>query len=251
MNIQAYLDRIGYQGERETSLAVLRSLHAQHIFRVPFENLDIHYGKEITLEVSSIYKKVVEQKRGGFCYELNLLFHGLLRELGFESSIIAARIFDREGVPGPAFDHMCLLVDLEQPWLVDVGFGDLFLQPLVLQADTIQTDGRNYFKVEKIAADAYVLFMASEKTNFCRKYTFSTQAQVVWDFAPICRDKQTNPDSYFVKNKVCTRPTRTGRITLFNQKLIHTEGEQKLESFLEDEEQFVAILRKQFDLIIE
>ncbi len=62
MNIQAYLDRIGYQGKREVSLAVLRSIHAHHIFRVPFENLDIHYGKPITLEVSSIYEKVVEKK---------------------------------------------------------------------------------------------------------------------------------------------------------------------------------------------
>ena len=251
MNIKAYLDRIGYTGEREVSLAVLRSLHAQHIFSVPFENLDIHYGKQITLEVGSIFKKVVEKKRGGFCYELNLLFHGLLRELGFESRIIAARIFDSQGVIGPAFDHMCLLVELEQLWLVDVGFGDLFLKPIALQEDTIQTDGRNYFKVEKVAVNEYVLLMSSEKTPFCRKYTFNTQAQIVSDFAPLCKDKQTSPDSYFVKNKVCTRPTRTGRITLFNQKLIHKEGEQKQESFFEDEEQFTAVLRKQFDLIIE
>ncbi|MBD0256256.1 MAG: arylamine N-acetyltransferase [Cytophagales bacterium] len=251
MNVQAYLDRIGYKGKREASLAVLRSLHAQHIFSVPFENLDIHYRQEITLEVTRIYKKVVEKKRGGFCYELNLLFHGLLREVGFESRIIAARIFDGEGVIGPAFDHMCLLVELEQLWLADVGFGDLFLQPIALQEDTIQTDGRNCFKVGKMAANEYVLLMSSGKGHFCRKYTFSTQAQAVSDFASLCQDKQTNPNSYFVKNKVCTKPTRTGRITLFNQKLIHKAGEQKLECFLEDEEQFTEVLRKQFDLIIE
>lgn len=250
MNIQAYLDRIGYQGKREASLAVLRSLHEQHVFSVPFENLDIHYGKKITLEAAGIYKKVVEKKRGGFCYELNLLFHGLLRELGFESRIIAARIFDSEGVAGPAFDHMCLLVELEQLWLTDVGFGDLFLQPVALQENTIQTDGRNYFKVEKMADNEYVLLMSAGKAHFCRKYTFSTQAQVASDFVPLCQDKQTNPDSYFVKNKVCTKPTRTGRITLFNQKLIHKAGEQKQESFLEDEEQFTELLRKQFGLVI-
>jgi N-hydroxyarylamine O-acetyltransferase len=251
MNIEAYLDRIGYKGKREASLAVLRSLHAQHILSVPFENLDIHYGREITLEVSSIYRKVVEKRRGGFCYELNLLFHGLLRELGFESRIIAARIFDSQGLPGPAFDHMCLLVELEQLWLVDVGFGDLFLQPVALQENAIQTDGRNYFKVEKMAFDGYVLLMSSGNADFCRKYTFSTQARIVSDFASLCQDKQTNPDSYFVRNKVRTRPTRTGRVTLFNQKLILKAGEQKLESFLEDEEQFTEVLRKHFDLIIQ
>jgi N-hydroxyarylamine O-acetyltransferase len=251
MNVQAYLNRIGYQGKQAVNLSVLRNLHGQHIFSVPFENLDIHYGKEITLEVTSIYKKVVEKKRGGFCYELNLLFHGLLRELGFESRIIAARIYDSQGVIGPAFDHMCLLVELEQLWLVDVGFGDLFLQPMALQADTIQTDGRNYFKVEKMAVNEYVLLMSADKAHFCRKYTFSPQARFVSDFASLCQDKQTNPDSYFVKNKVCTKPTRTGRITLFNQKLIHKVGEQKLEVLLEDEEQFTETLKKGFDLIIE
>ena len=245
------MDRIGYKGKREVSLAVLRSLHRQHIFKVPFENLDIHYGKEITLEVTSIYKKVVEQNRGGFCYELNLLFHTLLRELGFESRIIAARIFDGQGVIGPAFDHMCLRVALEQPWLVDVGFGDLFVQPITLQEDIIQTDGRNYFKVEKTAVDEYVLLMSAGNAHFCRKYTFRTQAQAVSGFAALCQDKQTNPNSYFVKNRVCTKPTRTGRITLFNQKLIHTDGERKRETLLEDEEQFTKVLREQFDLIIE
>jgi N-hydroxyarylamine O-acetyltransferase len=251
MNIQAYLDRIGYKGKREVSVAVLRDLHQAHILSVPFENLDIHYGKQISLVVDSIYRKVVEKKRGGFCYELNFLFHCLLRELGFESRIIAARIFDSQGVLGPPFDHMCLLVELEHLWLVDVGFGDLFLHPVALNEHTIQTDGRNYFKVEKMAGNEYVLSMSCGKADFCRKYTFSTQAQVVSVFAALCQDKQTSPSSYFVKNRVCTRPTPTGRITLFNHKFICTKGEHKRESFLEDERQFTAILRKQFDLIIE
>jgi N-hydroxyarylamine O-acetyltransferase len=250
MDIQDYLERINYKGKREISIAVLRNLHLQHMLSVPFENLDIHYGKQISLDISNIYKKVVEKKRGGFCYELNLLFHSLLRELGFESRIIAARIFDSKGVIGPAFDHMCLLVQLEQLWLVDVGFGDLFLQPIALQEDTIQTDERNYFKVEKMDAEEYFLLMSSEKAHFCRKYTFSTQAQVVSDFAPLCQDKQTSPCSYFVKNKICTLPTPIGRITLFNQKLIHKEGEQKLEFSIEDEQQFTAILKKQFNIIL-
>jgi N-hydroxyarylamine O-acetyltransferase len=251
MDIQAYLDRISYKGKTETSIEVLRNLLLQHILHVPFENLDIHYGKPINLQVASIYKKVVEKKRGGFCYELNLLFHSLLSKLGFESKIIAARIFDREGIMGPAFDHMCVLVALEQLWLVDVGFGDLFLQPMSLTVDAIQTDGRSYFKVEKIADKEYVLLMSCKHTYFCCKYTFSTQAQDVSDFAPLCEDKQTNPNSYFVKNKVCTLPTPTGRITLLNQKLTLKEGEGKQEHILEDEQQVRAILRKHFNLVIE
>jgi len=93
--------------------------------------------------------------------------------------------------------------------------------------------------------------MSSCKSDFRRKYAFTTQARTVSVFASLCQDKQTHPDSYFVKNKVCTRPTRTGRITLFNQKLIHKAEHQKLEYLIEDEEQFKQILRKHFDLLIE
>src|SRR4051794_2350417 len=100
MNKQAYLDRIGYQGNLEPSPAVLARLHRQHVWSVPFENLDIHYGKAIVLDEGALFKKVVENHRGGFCYELNLLFHGLLAELGFQSRIIAARIVDSQGKLG-------------------------------------------------------------------------------------------------------------------------------------------------------
>ncbi|QHT66231.1 arylamine N-acetyltransferase [Rhodocytophaga rosea] len=111
MDKHSYLKRIAYQGPLELSLEVLCSLHQYHMLNVPFENLDIHYGKEIILEKEAIYQKVVENYRGGLCYELNLLFHWLLTQIGFESKIIAARIFDSQSVVGPAFDHMCIIVE--------------------------------------------------------------------------------------------------------------------------------------------
>lgn len=251
MILQAYLDRIGYKGELEVSLEALRRLHEHHLFTVPFENLDIHNGKEIFLEEKRIYKKVVEKYRGGFCYELNLLFHALLSQIGFESKIIAARIFDDEGEMGPAFDHMCLLIELTQPWLVDVGFGDLFLQPIALEEDEVQTDRRNYFKVERYADQEYVLLMSADRAGFSRKYTFSTKEQPVSDFASLCKAKQTDPHSYFVKNKVCTRPTVDGRITLFNRKFIHKVGEHKFEYQIEEEQHYTEILKSQFNISME
>jgi N-hydroxyarylamine O-acetyltransferase len=251
MKRQPYLDRIGYQGELAVNLEVLKSLHKQHISSIPFENLDIHLGKEISLDEKLIYKKVVEKYRGGFCYELNSLFNWLLREIGFKSKIIAARIFDSQGELGPAFDHMCLLVEFDQPWLVDVGFGDLFLLPIALTENEVQTDGRNYFKVEKYADNEYVLLMSQGLTGFSQKYTFDRKAQSVSAFAYLCQDKQTNPDSYFVKNKVCTRPTAEGRITLFNQKLIHRKKEQRFEYYIEGEQYLKDILKYHFNLIIE
>jgi N-hydroxyarylamine O-acetyltransferase len=251
MNKQAYLDRIHYQGKCHLSHAVLAGLHRQHVLNVPFENLDIHYGRAIALEEEAIFKKVVERYRGGFCYELNLLFHGLLAAMGFESRIIAARIFDSQGNLGPAFDHMCLLVDQQQPWLVDVGFGDLFLQPIALQEVQVQTDGRHYFKIEQYSPSEYVLLMSANQVEFSRKYTFSLQSQSVANFAELCWEKQSNPTSYFVQNKVCTKPTKAGRITLFNEKLIEKKGEKKTEYFIEDEKQVRKVLKSQFNIVLE
>jgi N-hydroxyarylamine O-acetyltransferase len=250
MNKQAYLNRISYQGKLEPSLEVLCSLHQHHVFNVPFENLDIHYAKEIILEEAAIYKKVVKNYRGGFCYELNLLFHWLLTQMGFKSKIIAARVVDSQAELGPAFDHMCILVDQQQPWLIDVGYGDLFLRPIAVKEDEIQTDDRHFFKIEKYSASEYVLLMSPNQVEFTPKYVFSTESQPVANFTRLCHYKQTNPDSYFVKNKVCTKPTLDGRITLFNQKLIHKIGEHQSEYLIEEERQLRKILKSKFNVMI-
>lgn len=233
------------------SLEVLRSLHEHHLCNVPFENVAIWYGEGVSMDAPMVYHKVVEKQRGGFCYELNLLFHQLLGELGFTSSIVAARVFNTEGELGPPFDHLFLLVELDQLWLVDVGFGDLFLQPIAMHEAIIQTDGRNYFKVEKYAQEEYLLLMSSDKTTFERKYTFSITPRRPSDFALMCQEKQTNPTSHFVKNKICTRVTPDGRMTVFNDKFIHKMGEQKVEYLIEGEEHCKEILKSHFNIVFE
>ena len=84
MDISSYLRRIDYSGSREPSTDVLHKLHQAHLLTVPFENLDIHLGHPIVLGEAHLFNKIVNHRRGGFCYELNGLFAALLRELGFE-----------------------------------------------------------------------------------------------------------------------------------------------------------------------
>jgi len=95
---------------------------------VPFENLDIHLKRPIVLEDNALFDKIVTRKRGGFCYELNGLFAALLRALGFDVVMLSAGVANPEREFGPDFDHMALLVTLEQSWLADVGFGDSFVE---------------------------------------------------------------------------------------------------------------------------
>src|SRR5690349_21279326 len=145
LDAAAYLRRIGYTGPTETTPEVLRKVHRAHMLAVPFENLDIGIGRTIVCEEGSFVHKIVEERRGGFCYELNGAFAALLRQLGFRVTLLSARVARPDGSCSPEFDHLALRVDLEQPWLADVGFGDLFLEPLQLERDVEQVqDGRRF-----------------------------------------------------------------------------------------------------------
>ncbi|MBT1707742.1 arylamine N-acetyltransferase [Fulvivirgaceae bacterium PWU5] len=250
MNITQYLGRIAFEHTLTADTDTLTKLHRQHVFQVPFENLDVHYKKRFTLDTAAVYDKIVNQQRGGFCYELNSLFFTLLQHVGFRGFMISASIFDDTGTPGPRFDHMAVVVvEADTDYLLDVGFGDLFVTPLEIAPGKVQHDGRNYFRIDP-HNDGYRLAMSSDGNTFQPKYTFTLDAHNVSDFEPSCYDKQINPDSYFVKNIVCTRPTDAGRITLFNDRLIEQRHEQRLISEISSEDHRREVLRSEFGLAL-
>src|SRR5687768_13047 len=148
MNTGAYLKRINYSGSREPTAETLRALQVAHLLAVPFENLSIHAGEAIVLNEDSLFSKIVENRRGGFCYEANGLFAGLLRALGFEVTMLSAGVAKKDGDFGPDFDHMTLMVTLAERWLVDVGFGDSFMEPLLLDARGEQVQGTRAFRID-------------------------------------------------------------------------------------------------------
>src|SRR5438309_2806247 len=143
MNVTSYLSRIAYRGPHDVSAETLRELHRAHLLAVPFENLDILVGRTIILDEQKVIHKIVEERRGGICYELNGAFCALLRALGFEVSMLSAGVAREEGGFDPPFDHMALLVQLEEQWLADVGFGDSFREPLLLdhRSEQVQKEG--------------------------------------------------------------------------------------------------------------
>lgn len=133
MDVSAYRDRINYRGSTEPTIETLRALHRAHLLAVPFENLDIHLNRRIVLDEAALFEKIVVHRRGGFCYELNGLFAGLLRRLGFAVTIFSANVL-HGGIPAE-IDHLTLLIQLEERWIADVGFGDSSRLPLRLDFD--------------------------------------------------------------------------------------------------------------------
>jgi N-hydroxyarylamine O-acetyltransferase len=212
---------------------------------VPFENLDIHLGRKITVDETAILNKVVVLRRGGFCYELNGAFAALLRALGFRVTLLSARVARANGGEGPEFDHLTLRVDLEEPWLADVGFGESFLEPLRLGAGRDQLDPTGTYRL-LAQGERFRMEKSLPDGNWKPQYSFSLEPRRLEEFAGMCRYHQTSPESSFTQKRICTRVTSEGRITLSEMKLIMTRNGERVERSLASEEEWNSILRKQF-----
>lgn len=227
----------------------LRALHIAHLRTVPFENLSIHAGEPIVLEDESLFAKIVQRRRGGFCYEANGLFAALLRALGFNVTMLSAEVAGKEqGSYGPPYDHMALMITLEERWLADVGFGDSFLEPLLLDEEGEQLQSPNAFRIDR--AGDYRIVLRREVREWKPNYRFTLQPYTFKDFAAMCRYHQTSPESHFTQKRICSRATETGRITLSDMHLIETTGGQREERTLGDQKEYDAILKACFGIVM-
>jgi N-hydroxyarylamine O-acetyltransferase len=250
MDVARYLERIGYAGPLEPSLETLRTLHEAHYRAVPFENLDIGLGRPIVLDEAALYGKIVERRRGGFCYELNGLFAALLRALGFRVTLIAAGVNSRvHGVFGPEFDHLALRVDLAVPWLADIGFGESFVRPLRLDERGEQRDPGGVFRIAE--RDGWHLLESRDgEGNWQSEYRFTLTPRALADFGAMCHYHQTSPDSGFTKHSTCSLPTPAGRVTVSDNRLIVTTNGAREETELPDEAARAAALRERFGIVV-
>lgn len=250
MDIQAYLDRIGYRGPLAPSAETLCALQVAHLQAVPFENLSIHARQPIVLDIDALFEKVVVRRRGGFCYELNGLFASLLRALGFEVDLLSAEVARADGSFSPDFDHMTLRVTLAERWLVDVGFGDSFREPLRLAERGEQIQGDRAYQIEE--DEAYLLLLQRQGADgpWTPQYRSTLQPRELLEYAEMCLYHQTSPQSHFTQKRVCSLATPDGRITLSDLRLITTRGGVRQERMLASEEEHAAALRELFGVVV-
>ena len=258
--VDAYLGRLGQVGGRAPTLEVLESLHLAHLRAVPFENLDIHRGVPIRLELNHLHEKVVGRRRGGYCYELNGLFAALVRAQGYEVELLSARVGRPDGSYTPAFDHMALRVRsprLLVPHLADVGFGDAFLRPIPLEPGTTRQEGAKALRLDLRAAaasgtgQAAWVYQEDRGAGFRPEhgYAFTLTPHPLEAFEPRNLFQQASPESHFTHGRLCTLATPTGRLTLSGHQLITTADGVKTEALLDDG-QVVAVLRERFGIIL-
>jgi len=262
MNVDAYLERIDYSGSREPNANTLRNLQVAHLHSVPFENLSIHAGEPIVLNDDALYRKIVEKHRGGFCYEANGAFAALLRALGFKVVMLAAGVAKGTNTVskptvenlgliefGPVFDHMALMVTLADRWLVDVGFGDSFQEPLLLDETKQQQQGNQMFCLVP-DHDQRILLRKDDVDEWQPQYRFTLDSYSYTDYEDMCRFHQTSPESHFTKARICSRLTDNGRITLSDMRLITSANGEREERLLWNDDEYQQILKDQFGVVM-
>lgn len=262
MDAQSYLERIAEGIDRAAAPTAenLRRLHRAHLYAVPFENLDIHLGRPIVLDEQQLYEKIVTRRRGGFCYELNGMFAWLLEQLSYRVRRLSAGVARADGSFGPDFDHLTLWVECPADpkpsvrWLADVGFGAGFLEPLSLDSPAEQADGMSAFRItpcvglETDASERRVLEQRDSNGAWQPQYRFSLEPRRLDEFAAMCLYHQTSPQSSFTRQRVCTRATPSGRITLDDTRFIVTANGKRTERSVKTPEEYRTLLQREFGI---
>lgn len=248
IDITTYLERIGYVGSKEPTAETLAALQYAHLLSVPFENLSIHVHEPIRLEEESLFEKIVVRKRGGFCYELNILFAALLTALGYQVRLLSAEVAGADGEFSPPFDHLMLRVDLAEPWLVDVGFGDTFRHPLLLDSRDTQPQPMGSYRLQQ--SGTYTMLEELSDDRWVSQYRFEPATHHREEFIPRCEFQQTSPESHFTQRRVCTLATPEGRLTLSDHRFITTHGRVRTERPIENEADFQEVLATVFHIYL-
>ena len=246
--LAAYFRRMAVPRPHTADAVSLHVLHRAHQMTVPFENLSIHLSEPISLAEDDLIDKIVNRRRGGFCYELNGAFAVLLQAMGAEVKRVAARVYG-DGRPGPPFDHMALVVhasDASGPWLIDVGFGSHSVYPLLFDSRHEQADPAGPFLlVETEDGDVDVLKDGNPQ------YRIEPRERSLADFIPTCWWQQTSPESHFARSTICSRLTQDGRVSITDRTLITTQAGSRSEQHLPDDAAVLTAYRDHFGIVLD
>ncbi|NSC25060.1 MULTISPECIES: arylamine N-acetyltransferase [Streptomyces] len=243
--VAAYLDRISARRPAKADLESLRNVQMRHLLSVPFENLGYHLGEEIHMDERAV-DKVVQERRGGGCYEVNPSLKFLLESLGYEVSLLPGRVWIKGRLTAPLC-HLALKVRAEgAEWLVDVGFGRNSRYPLSLATRDEQQDPHGSFRVA--AADDGGIDVSLNGTPQYRVYDIPCD---IFDFGPTLWWYRTAPDSPFLQNLFCSLPTENGRVTLKEDQLTLIVGTERESRRLSGEEEIREAYDKWFGIRLE
>jgi N-hydroxyarylamine O-acetyltransferase len=224
-SLDRYFERIGFAPGGETPLERLDAVHLAHLKHIPFENLDVYAGRPVSAAPDDVYEKLVPQRRGGYCFEMNSLFCQAARAMGFEVSPRLARVYNG-GWGG--FTHRMNVVTLGgERYLADVGFGgNVFTRPLLLREGLIQRRGAADYRILRADTLGPIEYAVQLDAGggFADMLGFNDRPATEEDFAVGNFYTSAHPASFFRDHIMCAIVTEGGKTALFDDTLTVTEN---------------------------
>jgi len=250
--LKNYLARIGFEGALEPKLATLTALQTAHVDAIPFEGLDPLLKRPVRLDAASLQEKLVDSRRGGYCFEQNGLFKSALEAIGFKVTGLGARVrwMSPPGSPLGPLEHMLLKVDLpEGPYLVDVGFGACVIDaPLQLKPDIDQRTAMGTFRLAE--DDGFFTLTARQPAEWRTAYVFNLSPQILADYELGNWFTSTNPAAPFPNMLIMERVGRDKRYKLINRRFVieARDGQLVAERLLGEPEELREVLDQTFNV---
>jgi N-hydroxyarylamine O-acetyltransferase len=232
--LSTYLQRVDYYGALQADLATLKALHLAHATHIPFENLDVILRRPIGLDLDSLHAKLVGDRRGGYCFEHNLLLAAALEKIGFAVTRLAGRVRYGSTAPRPR-THTLLMVEVDDArWLVDVGFG---AEGLLLPVPLTDAPTRQFAWTYRVVAAAGTFTLQSLRpSGWMDLYSFTLEPQQLPDYEMANYFVSTHPDSLFVRTLTVQLPTPAIRYILRGRTLTEDRGDDlAMRTVAEDE----------------
>lgn len=227
MDILQFESYLGIDTEQfhDIDVSSLNHYLERYMLTVPFENIDVQNQKPISVDIAQIYDKIINHKRGGFCYEMNTLFYSYLLKKGFDTHPISATIHTPNGGRSRQRSHMSLIVYLDKPYVADVGFGDVPLRAMPLDfEDNVEVinDINGSYRAILIGNDEFLVQKLSDN-DWCTSYEASLAPRNLMEFKESLAFNQHNEKSIFVQKIMITIPKTYGRVTMTEDELTITQ----------------------------
>ena len=248
MRVDQYLARIGVTAPIRPDLETLRAIHRAHLLAISYENFDVLFNRPVTINIPAIYEKIVENRRGGWCYEMNGLLGWALQELGFKVTRATGAVMRETSGDAAVGNHLVLKVDLDEgTYLADVGFGDGPIEPFAVAPGGFQSNG---FAFEISRVDNLWWRLRNHPEGGAPSFDFNLAPAIEPALALQCHRLQTAPESIFVQNAFCFRHTPSGLFILRGRVLRDMTPHAVSEHLLNDADEFQAVVEGTFGLNI-
>lgn len=246
--LELYLSRIGFSGEARLDGATLRELHRRHVEAIAWENLDVYCGRPVTRDPLRAFEKIVERRRGGWCYEMNGLFAWMLEGLGFTVTRVAAGVMRETMGDAMLGNHLALLVPLDRIWLADVGLGSGLAEPIPLAEGEYRQRFATY-RLEHLGGTWWRFH--NQAHAMPPSFDFSTELTDEAKLEERCRWLQTDAASPLLGSAVVQRHFPDHLLSLIGSRRLRLDADGETSHQIADGDAYARTLEQSFGIALD